>query len=281
MSTSQKVIKYFAIAFGILLSINIISSIAFGIITISGIIIGIDNVSDKEDAPKNDLLISLEEYSDISNLDIDLNTSNLVIKEGQDFKIEISKELEDEIIYGNESNTLILKDSEDVNFYLKKEEKSIILYVPKDYEFETVKIANGIGKCDIEYIKASDLEIKLGVGTSTFENIVSDNVEIKGGVGEVKINNFYFKTLNLETGIGKFSLTGKVLDNAKINSGIGKLDLNLLGSNDEYSIDTKIGIGKISLNNEKCSSNNTYGKGKAKIYVNGGIGEVEIKTSNI
>ena len=73
MSTTQKVIKYIAIALGIFLSINIICLIVLGITTISEILIGVSS-DDQSDFNYSNQYIALQEYSEILNLDIKLNT---------------------------------------------------------------------------------------------------------------------------------------------------------------------------------------------------------------
>ena len=84
----------------------------------------------------------------------------------------------------------------------------------------------------------------------------------------------------METGVGKFYLKGEIDENASINCGIGKVDLGLIGSSEDYSITTNIGIGKIEILGNKCANNNTYGNGKVDIDVTGGIGKVNIEYIN-
>ena len=73
MTNSQKIIKYFAIAFAIFL----IYTISSAIITSAGIII------ESFDKKPNDEVLELKEIytsDNINSLDIDLNATNLIIK---------------------------------------------------------------------------------------------------------------------------------------------------------------------------------------------------------
>lgn len=280
MSTIQKVIKYIAIAFGIFLSINIICLIVLGITTISEILIGVSS-DDQSDFNYSNQYIALQEYSEILNLDIKLNTSNIIIKEGDKLKVEINKYSKD-FTCDKENNTLVLKDNTRINKLLKNSNNTtIVLYIPKEYVFSTVDIKSGIGKCEIEYLNATKLDIELGVGETIIENIISKDCNIDGGIGKANIKSCDFHSLDLETGIGNFNLSGNILNTAKISCGIGKTNINLNGKFEDYSINTKVGIGVIKLNNNKCLNESTYGNGNTKINISGGIGAVDISTKEI
>lgn len=277
MSNIQRVIKYLAIAFGIFLTVTIIGAIVTALVSIAGIFIGVDSYEEKNLNKNSEIIQTIEDYSNISNLDIDLSIYNLEIKEGNNFKIEVSKNA-DKISYRKEGTTLVIEDKDTHVIWNEETLGTITLYIPRDFKFNEASIKTGISKSEISDLNSDILNLELGVGNTEIENIIASKANITGGVGKVDIDNFMFNELNLETGVGKFDLEGKILNNGHINCGVGKVDLELLDTIENYSVKTNIGIGKIKLNNKDCSNDTTYGEGKIKLDINGGIGAVDITT---
>lgn len=278
MSSFQKVIKYLAIAFGIFLTVNIIGAIVMGITLVSGILIKSSLVEEENLTSKNNEVIQvIDSYENIKNLDIDISIYNLDIKEGSNFKIEVSKNL-DKISYKKEGDTLVIKDKINNDIWVRETLGTITLYIPKDFTLNEVNIKTGISKSEIESLHSEVLNLELGVGNTQIDNITAKKANITGGVGKVDIDNFEFEELKLKTGVGKFDLEGRILTKGDINCGVGKVDLELFDVKEDYSIKTNIGIGKIKLNNKGCSNDTTYGEGKIKLNINGGIGAVDITT---
>lgn len=89
MTTAQKVIKYLAIAFAIFLIINIISAILWGLFGFT-FIFGLHNTDN--DTIREQSVITNYEYKDIDTLDIDIDFSSLIIKTGEEFKVEGNNE---------------------------------------------------------------------------------------------------------------------------------------------------------------------------------------------
>lgn len=83
MTSVQKVIKYCAIGFAILLIVNII----FGILWAVGSLSGFLGLTVNTDINKNMEIIGTEQ-SNINSLDIELGFTSLEIKRGNEFKVE-------------------------------------------------------------------------------------------------------------------------------------------------------------------------------------------------
>ena len=92
MSEAQKVIKYFAIAFAIFLSVNIIGGIITAIFfcfSIFGITLGMQDVKNQNNTIASSKEIAvIQNYEDIENIKIEIGYSKLTIKEGTELKVE-------------------------------------------------------------------------------------------------------------------------------------------------------------------------------------------------
>lgn len=280
MSDGQKVIKYLAIAFAIFLSVNIIG----GIIKISMIALGtfglIEYLDDTKEVYEGKVISYSENYENIKKLKVECDISKLVIKSGEEFKVDAGN-VTDKFVSKITGNTLTIKDNKSVGIFINNNINSeITIYVPENFKFEEVEIKTGAGEVNISNLNSKKLDLELGAGNVTINNIkVEKETEIDGGVGKVQINQAEFTDLDLDVGVGNFQMSAKLEGNSKIDSGIGKLSLNLSGSKDEYRILTSTGIGKFTIDGKQVEDGNRYGSGDSNIKITSGIGETEVTYS--
>ena len=80
MSGLQKIIKYLALAFAIFLTFSIISGIMYGVSFVGNIFDDDNSITEK--------LNDLEINDNTLLLDVDISSSNIMIKSGENFKAE-------------------------------------------------------------------------------------------------------------------------------------------------------------------------------------------------
>ena len=114
MTTAQKIIKYFAIAFAIFLIVSIISLILFGVYALSGVLglkdnskidisgnmqtVDFGSVTSGDNNSGNSINNSEQtvNIADITSLDIEVKYTNLIIRNGDTFRYETNN---DNIVY--------------------------------------------------------------------------------------------------------------------------------------------------------------------------------------
>ena len=280
MSTTQKVIKYLAIALGIYLSINIVLGIIMGIVFVSDILN--NNYSDKNENIKDTEVIAdyEEEFKidEIKELKIKLDISKLKIEKGDKLSV-VGYNLYEECEFEVKEDTLVI--SEDIKRKIKIFEDgktpNITLYVPENFEFNNVVINSGVGITNIEFLNTKKLDITFGTGNFNLNNINSNETKIKGGVGSLKIVNSNLGNLDFKAGVGDSKLECKINNGSKIESGVGNILLNLINEKDNYCYYIEKGLGNITING-KTMENGTFGDKEAGIYIKiiGGIGNIKI-----
>lgn len=279
MTSFQKIIKYGAIAFAIYLSFLIIGMIIFGITAIFGISTGLEMFESSKD---NAAVVTKweQEYTNINNLDIELDVCKLVIKKGTTLKVEASQvsdqfnckaegnklKIEDKKLHGNIFNTMEIKPE-------------ITIYLPENIGLEEVTIKTGVNETIIEYLKAKQIKLDMGMGRYDIDTMLAKYAKIEAGAGEATIKHADFEELKLDGGVGKLVLTSKVAKKADINSGVGKMELNLIGLPTDYKIKTETGLGNFIVDGQKVADNQTLGNGDAIIKINAGVGETTVNFS--
>lgn len=266
MTSAQKIIKYFAIGFAFCIIIGIFSLLMFGLSEVSNYF---DNNDTKVMENLKEMNINAE---DVSILNIDIKYANLIIKPGDNLKVETNNKY---ITNKQDENKLII--SEKKHNWFNKEKSDLIIYIPQNIIFDGVSIETGAGIVEIDSLSTKILEFNLGAGKTSINNlIVSGNAEIDGGAGELTILNGNINNLDIDTGVGKCTLRSELIGNNEIDVGVGELNITLLGNKEDYRVIAEKGIGSIKLENENIKSEQAYGVGTNNLNVSGGVGSINI-----
>ena len=222
MTNTQRIIKYIAMAFAIFLVFSILSSIMFGIMSVTNIF------SDN----KTDNLEKINISNNSSILDIEVSRINVIIKRGNEFKAETNNKY---IKTRQNGNKLYITEKNHSIF--SNDNSDLVVYVPSDYIFDSVSIESGAGRIDIESLSCKKLYLDLGAGKVDINNLlVLNETKIDGGAGTITIEDSSLNSLDLDMGMGKLSLTSKINGESEIDAGVGEVDLNLIGTMNDYKI---------------------------------------------
>lgn len=264
MTAFQKVIKYVAIAFATFLSINIILAMCFALTLTIG---AIGKVSGEKDhyIATDEVISYTKTYEGITNVKIESGIAKMKIVKGDKFKVEATKELKIE----QKGNNVKIVDK----FKHKHKVPQIIVHIPN--ELDSFSLEAGSGDILIEDVVANKLDIEIGAGNFVAKNIVAKaEANIEGGAGKVVIEQAILNELDLDAGMGDFELNGQLIGRSKIEVGVGRLTIDL--QDRDYTIYAEKGIGRISVDGKNVGNNVTVGEGKNKLYIDAGIGSIEV-----
>ena len=267
MTIWQKIIKYLAIIFAMMIIINIIGGIASGLTSITSLFNNFKNNNE------NIYVFTVDEINEIDNLKIDLKTSNLVVKSGNTFSIHTNNRYVKQTL-NNES--LTIKENSYFNLSSNNE---VIITIPNDKIFNKINISMGAGNVNLENLTSLYLNIDAGAGNISFDNLsVTEEFDLNGGAGNITINNSQVKNLDLDNGIGEFKFSGYLFGDNEIDMGVGNANLYLYSDIDEYNFYVNKGIGNIIINGEKISDEYKVSNDEniKTIKIDGGVGNIVI-----
>jgi len=271
MTSTQKLIKYCALAFAAFLIAIIIGGIARAVLGIGEAIFG--------ESAKMDKYVYLVEESNLSKLDspkliIETKATNIKIIKGGTFSVQTNNK---NINYYPGDEEIKIKDKSKNGFNLGSVSTELIIEIPKAHTFDKISIESGAGKININEVEIPKLEIELGSGSLTIDDTIVNKVtEIEGGAGSITINNSKMSNLDLEIGTGSFKYSGDILGTSNIESGIGSTTINLTGKKEDYQFRLEKGAGSITVDGEKVSDDGVIGDGENRISIEGGIGSITI-----
>lgn len=163
-----------------------------------------------------------------------------------------------------------------------------ILYVPKTAEISDLKIKLSAGQLNCHDINAiQNLDVNIGVGEGTFSNIFAEYTEMSVGAGEGIVENARFGNTVLKVGVGEMDVQGVIDGNINIDCGVGEMDLNLIAEYTDYNYKVNVGLGEVSIGEEKYSGtkgNTEINNDRQKaIHIKCGVGDVSVEfdTMNI
>ncbi len=269
MTTGQKIIKYLAILFAMMIIINIIGGIASGLMGITSLFNGNKN------ANENVYVYTVEEINKVDNLKIDLKMSNLTIKSGEAFSIQTNNR---HVKQSLSNETLIIKENRHFNF---SSNNDVIITIPVDKIFNKINISMGAGNIDSEDLTSLYLDIDAGAGNITFNNLsVTEELELDGGAGNITINNSQVNNLDLDNGVGEFKFSGYLFGKNEIDMGVGNASLYLNSDINEYNFSVDKGIGNITINDLKVSDGYKVSNDEniKSIKIDGGVGNITVSS---
>lgn len=269
MTSIQRIIKYFATAFALLLIVAIISGILGGVYALAAIF---DLKNDNQTLNEQINGVSFQ-AENITELDIDIAYATLTIKQGDSLAVETNSKN----INCKQSNKTLKISEKNYNWFSKNEDSILIVYIPEGMSFEKVKISTGAGKVSICDITTQKLSFELGAGATEISNLnVLNSAEIEGGAGKIEIVSGTINNLDLDMGIGEANITATLVGKSELNAGIGTVNLNVQANKEDYKVNIDKGIGSIKIDGTEVSTGSWFGSGNNLIEIDGGIGTINV-----
>ena len=264
MTGFQKFIKYAAIAFGIYLSITIVLvllGVARGFVGASKNDEFKDIVRDREEYHTEDIT---RNYENIKSLEVNVEETELIIRNGDTFKIE-GTNIPDRMEIEQDGNKLKVSD-EEVSSSFSDENMVVTIYIPEDIKLDTIDLEINYVSADIQKLNATNLKLDIYNNYCEIDEIIADNVEFKNEEGNLDIYDAEIGRLLFDSESGVEDVSLDITGNAEINLEYSYTDMNLIGTQEDYQINTKNQSGNIYIDGTTITSNSeTLGSGNAKI----------------
>jgi len=266
MTTAQRIIKYFAIAF----AIAIIAGILEAILGVVGVF-----TSDSSIGEVRKETFELKEDQDIRRLALKYKAGTVEIVTG-DFGYETNNE---KIKVNVTDEKIELVDKSKNGFHFNSNKSYLKLFIPEDILFDKVDIEVGAAKVKIDKLNAKVIKYEVGAGATTINDVTAtESFNAETGAGAFKIKNGEINNLKSEFGAGEVTINAILTGTNKLDCGIGSLNLKLLNSVENYTIKAHKGLGEIKLNGDKLPDGKTVGDGENTVYLEGGVGSINIET---
>lgn len=297
MNTFERIIKYCAMAFAVVLSIGIFGGIAAALtgVASNGTVVLFGDSIDEE------LVSYTKEFQDVEELEIHNYSGHLTIQIGEGFSVD-AKNVESDYVAEMHGNKLYVGDKDGsglvfhFNLFSSSKEAEIIVTVPSEFAADKAELSNGSGRFDVQYLNtdvltidngsgkfqandvtASRASMDFGSGAAEIVNMKSDRTDIVGGSGALTMSGCNLNDLSSDMGSGRFTFDGEVTGDSKFYTGSGNVVININNDITEYELDCDAGSGGIWINGEKEDDYHNGGTDAVNsIEIEGGSGRVTV-----
>ena len=263
MTGLQKFIKYAAIIFGIYLSIVII--VAF-----LGIVRGLVNGSQTEirnmvgNIEKYQPANITKEYNNIKRLEVDLEVAELIIRNGDSFKVE-GTNIPNKMEIKQNGDTLKISD-ENLPSYFSDKNIIITIYIPEEQQLDNIDLDIKYVSVDIEKLNATTITLDMYNNYCKIDKLIGNNMELNSQYANIDIYDSEVKRLDLDSESGTQNINVKVVENAKIDLDYADTDIKFIGKQEAYQIISQKRFGTTYIDEKEITSNmETVGSGSVKI----------------
>lgn len=202
----------------------------------------------------------------IHSLNIDIGMADAIIKEGDEFALDLSCYPNGDCREEVRDGVWKIKDRGYRDLFMLSNitnifsERKIIIIIPRGYHFKDVKI-------------------KLGAGKLVGRGILADASTLDLGAGEIVLADYYSGAAKIKCGMGKIMLEGQMRGRCKLDCGMGEIAASLVAPS-EYGYRVKVGMGDVRVgDNQFGGMGGTYkvNTGAENFFdINCGMGAVKV-----
>lgn len=159
---------------------------------------------------------TIQSYTEVSSLDIELNYAGMEIVKGagKEIQVTIPGEADGKVKCRQQGDRLEISDNRKGIFsfmHSDTDDTRIYLSVPENVRFRETEIEAGAGDLNITDLNTQDLVMNCGVGEIQFEGSVTGNADIDCGVGSIYMRLAQSEkdfNYDIDCGVGSASIGG-------------------------------------------------------------------------
>lgn len=205
----------------------------------------------------------------IRQLDVELSHLRIVLEESTGTELEFQ--------------TSNIPEDAAGELVLKQEGEELDVFIRNEQNWKAIMKNRGeVGTLTMRISKNQLTQMSFSIaggGVLEAAQVQTGELDIEVGAGLIQLQNVRVDALDLEVGAGDASVTGTINREASIDCGIGTVDLQLTGTQQDYSYSMECGAGVIQIGNDVysgISNEKTIMNGGAMIEMECGAGEVTV-----
>ena len=208
------------------------------------------------------------------NLDISMSAGTLTFVAGDAFNVKFDDSV---IVVDTNGDTLTIQNKQRHPSASERRRMDVTVTVPDAYSFNNVDIEMGAGKLIAHTLNTDALDLELGAGSATLDRVVAtESATIQEGAGELSIRAGSLANLTLQCGAGATRVSAALTGVSKIDAAVGAVDIDLDGTEKDYTVSFNMGLGTCYFNSEKLARSGSYGDGPNRVDITGGLGVMRV-----
>ena len=189
--------------------------------------------------------------ADITELDIDVDSANVIFEEGDTPSITYTFPEKSEVNLTNDGSKVMFKENNNksnVIIFGSGKKKEVKVTLPRDRQLVRINTKTDSGNLEINNVKCDDIITNLDSGNFHVNNVAARNLKAEADSGNIVVNS-NIENMNVEVDSGNVEVNGTVEKiDAKADSG----NIELKG--DLHIINAKADTGNITIDSKKPES---------------------------
>ena len=265
MKPWQKTVRYCAIAFAIVIMVNIV----FWGLSLVGLVFGVASPGTSDEAT-----VYSFNADGIENLEIDISAARFTFDSSNGDKIIVKSNI-NKLTAKEDGKTVKVKEKQRA-FAVADSDAFIDVTVPLDFVFKKVEIIGGAGMISINGLNAEKLDLDLGAGDTSIDRLkITKEADIDGGAGNLTFTRTEITELDLDMGVGFLSMNCVLNGENSISLGVGETVLDFYDEKEKYYFDVENGIGEIEFHGTDDTNFEHNGQ-ETTVKIEGGIGKISV-----
>lgn len=300
MNSGQKVIKYCAITFAVLLIVSIFGGIFSALASLFNLT-PVGGTKWKGNAGSANTVDYTKEFHGIEKLSIDVGEYKLIVKQGETDTVKVeAKNVTNDFKAEVKSDHTLEIDHDTPGFYFFSwghDVRGVVtVTIPKQSNFrkaffnigsgnaeinglvtDSFELEGGSGAVSISDLTAGKFDLDTGSGAIEISNAKGQDAEAEFGSGSIRMTDCTMENLELSMGSGSFAYDGVLKGDTEIDGASGMIELNIVGDENDYRIECDAGSGGCYLNGDSIDDVKLNRGAENGLSIDGGSGTVEIK----
>lgn len=265
MKPWQKTVRYCAIAFAIVIMVNIV----FWALSLVGLMFGVASPGTSDEAT-----VYSFNADGIENLEIEVSAARFTFDTSNGDKIIVKSNIK-KLTAKEDGRTVKVKEKKGA-FTVTDSDAFIDVTVPLDFAFKTVEIFGGAGMISINGLNSEKLDLDLGAGDTSIDRLkITKKADIDGGAGNLTFTRTEITGLDLDMGVGFLSMNCVLNGENSISLGVGETVLGFYDKKEKYYFDVENGIGEIEFHGTDDGNFERNGQ-EITVKIKGGIGKISV-----
>lgn len=266
MKPWQKTVRYCAIAFAIIIMVNIV----FWGLSLVSLVFGVASPGTSDEAT-----VYSFNADGIENLEIDISAARFTFDTSNGDKIIVKSNIE-KLTAKEDGKTVKVKEKQRA-FAVADSDAFIDVTVPLDFVFKKVEIFGGAGMISINGLNSEKLDLDLGAGDTSIDRLkITKKADIDGGAGNLTFTRTEITGLDLDMGVGYLSMNCVLNGENSISLGVGETVLDFYDEKEKYYFDVGYGIGEIEFHGTDDGNFERSGQ-ETTVKIEGGIGKISVR----
>ena len=266
MKPWQKTVRYCAIAFAIVIMVNIV----FWGLSLVGLMFGVASPGTSDEAT-----VYSFNADGIENLEIEVSAARFTFDTSNGDKIIVKSNIE-KLTAKEDGKTVKVKEKQRA-FAVADSDAFIDVTVPLDFAFKKVEIFGGAGMISINGLNSEKLDLDLGAGDTSIDRLkITKKADIDGGAGNLTFTRTEITGLDLDMGVGYLSMNCVLNGENSISLGVGETVLDFYDEKEKYYFDVENGIGEIEFHGTDDGNFERNGQ-ETTVKIEGGVGKISVR----